>query len=255
MISLKTEKEIEKMRQGGKILAEILEKLRRAVKPGISTAKIELMARDLIKEKGAKPSFLGYKNSKHQKPFPTVLCLSLNEELVHTPSLPSRIIKEGNLVSIDCGVEYEGYFTDSALTFGIGKITPLAEKLIKVTKKSLALGIKKIKPGITWGDVAATMQKFIEKNGFAVVRALTGHGVGRKQHEEPSLPNFGEPGKGIRLEEGMTLAIEPMVNAGSYEIETLPDGWTIVTKDRGLSAHFEHTVAITKRGVQILTKL
>lgn len=242
------------MRKGGKILAEILEKLRKKVKPGVSTAKIELLARDLIKENGAQPAFLGYRDKYHQKPFPTALCISLNYELVHTPSLPSRIFKEGDLVSIDCGIKYQGLFTDMAITFGLGKISPLAKKLIKVTKKSLILGIKKIKVGLAWGDVAKTIQDFIEKNGFSVVRNLTGHGIGKKPHEEPALPNFGQPGQGVKLIEGMTLAIEPMVNAGSYEIETLPDGWTVVTKDRSLSAHFEQTIAITKKGVIILTQ-
>lgn len=255
MIIIKTEEEIKKMKKGGKILAEILKILKNKVKPGVSTAKIELLARDLIKEKGAEPAFLGYKNSKNQKPFPTVLCLSLNYELVHTPSLPSRIFKEGDIVTIDCGIKYQNLFTDAAITFGLGKISSLAKKLIKVTRESLDLGIKKIKPNIAWGDVAYTMQKFIEKNGFSVVRDLTGHGVGKKPHEDPPLPNFGQPGQGIKLEEGMTLAIEPMVNAGSYEIETLPDGWTIVTKDRSLCAHFEQTIAVTKKGAIILTKL
>jgi len=255
MIIIKTKEEIEKMRRGGKILAEILEKLKKATKPGVSTARIELLARDLIKEKKAKPAFLGYKDSRNQKPFPTVLCLSLNYELVHAPSLPSRIIREKDLVTIDCGVEYQGYFTDAAITFGVGKISPLAKKLIEVTKKSLDLGIRKIRPNIYWGDVANTIQKYIEKNGFSVVRDLTGHGVGRRLHEEPSLPNFGEPGRGIKIESGMTLAIEPMVNVGNHEVEILPDGWTIVTKDRNLCAHFEHTIVVGKRKTEILTKL
>ncbi len=255
MVIIKTEKEIEKMKKGGLILAEILEKLKKAAKPGFSTTRLELMARDLIKEKNAEPAFLGYQNKKNQKPFPTALCLSLNYELVHTPSFPNRILKEGDLVSIDCGIKYQGLFTDMAITFGLGKISPVAKKLIKVTRKSLELAIKKIKAGIFWGDVAETIQKFIEKNGFSVIRNLTGHGIGRKLHEEPSLPNFGQAGQGTKLEEGMTLAIEPMVAVGSYEIETLSDGWTVVTKDRSLCAHFENTVLVTKKGAIVLTKI
>jgi methionyl aminopeptidase len=250
---IKTKKEIEKMKKGGKILSEILKTLKREVKPGVSTKKIEFLARDLIKKFKAKPAFLGYKNEKHQKPFPTALCLSLNHELVHTPSLPERIIKDKDLVTIDCGIEFENYFTDSAISFGVGNISPLAKKLIKVTEKALYLAIKKIKPGIFWGDVASSIQKFVEKNGFSVVRDLTGHGVGRKLHEEPSLPNFGQPKTGIKLEENMTLAIEPMVTAGSHKIEILSDNWTVVTKDRSLSAHFEHTIAILKNKAEILT--
>lgn len=254
MIIIKTQEEIEKMKKGGKILAEILEKLKKATKPGFSTSRLELMARDLIKEKGAEPAFLGYQNKKYQKPFPTALCLSLNYELVHTPSFPSRIFKEGDLVSIDCGIKYQGLFTDMAITFGLGKISSLAKKIIKVTKKALEIGIKKIKPGIHLGDLSSTIQNFVEKNGFSVIRALTGHGVGKNLHEEPSIPNFGKAGQGIELKKGMTLAIEPMVSVGSYEIETLADGWTIVTKDQSLCAHFEQTVAVTKKGAAILTK-
>lgn len=255
MIIIKTPEEIKKMRVGGKILAQIVRKLQKETKPGISTEHIEMLARNLMERAGAKPAFLGYQNKKNQKPFPTTLCLSLNYELVHTPSLPSRMIKIGNLVTIDCGIEYQGLFTDMAITFGVGKISPLAKKLIKVTKKSLDLGIKKIKAGIYLGDVSATIQNFIEKNGFSVVRDLTGHGVGRKPHEEPAIPNFGQPGTGPKLEVGMTLAIEPMVNAGHYEIETLADGWTVIPKDKNLCAHFEHTVVIMKNKAEILTKL
>jgi len=254
MIIIKTSEEIEKMQKGGKILARILKRLEKETKPGISTADLEYLARDLIKKASGKPAFLGYQNKRHQRPFPTALCLSLNYELVHTPSLPSRIIKKGDLVTIDCGLEYKGYFTDSAITFGLGKISPLAKKLIKVTKKALDLGIKKIKAGIYLGDVSSVIQSFIEKNNFSVVRDLTGHGIGRKLHEEPSIPNFGQPGTGTKLEVGMTFALEPMVSAGSYEIETLSDGWTVVTKDRNLCAHAEHTVAVMKCGAIILTK-
>ncbi|MCX7778970.1 MAG: type I methionyl aminopeptidase [Patescibacteria group bacterium] len=254
MIILKTPDEIKKMRAGGKILAQIVRKLQKVTKPGISTGELENLALDLIKKAGAKPAFLGYRHKKNQKPFPTALCLSLNNELVHTPSLPSRIIKSGDLVTIDCGLEWQRFFTDMAITFGVGEISSLAKKLIWVTKKSLDLAIKKIKPGIFWGDIAFLIQNFIEKNGFSVVRHLTGHGVGKSVHEEPALPNFGRPATGPKLVVGMTLAIEPMVNAGRPEIETLSDGWTIVTKDRNLSAHFEHTIAITKKGVLILTQ-
>lgn len=254
MIIIKTFEEIRKMQKGGKILAQIVKKLQKETKAGISTQYLENLARHLIKKAGAKPAFLGYQNKKNQKPFPTALCLSLNSELVHTPSLPARIIKEGDLVTIDCGIEYQNYFTDMAITFGVKKINSLAKKLIKVTKKALILGIKKIRPGVYLGDISSTIQNFVEKNGFSVVRDLTGHGIGRKLHEDPRVPNFGQAGTGPKLEIGMTLAIEPMVNAGSEEIEILSDGWTIVTKDRKLCAHFEHTVAVTKRGFLILTK-
>jgi len=255
MITIKNKTEIEKMRKAGKILAEALIKLQKAAKPGFSTGRLEILARDLIRERNAWPAFLGYADKHHKKVFPTALCLSINHELVHAPAFPSRVFQEGDLVSIDCGVEYQKFFSDAAVSFTIGKPSLLAKKLIKVTKKALDLGIKKIKNGVFLGDVSSTIQKYIEKNGFSVVRDLVGHGIGRALHEEPSVPNFGKEGEGIKLKTGMTLAIEPMVSAGGAEIETLDDGWTIIIKDKSLSVHFEHTVVVGPRGAQILTKI
>lgn len=256
MIPIKNSQDIEKMRKAGKILAEILEKLKKASKPGFSSGRLEILARDLMREKKVKPAFLGYtdKREKRPRPFPTALCVSPNYELVHAPAFPSKVFREGDLISIDCGIIYDGFFADAAISFSVGKASPQAKKLIKVTKKALDIGISKIKNGIYLGDVSSAMQKFVEKNGFSVIRSLVGHGIGKNLHEEPAIPNFGNPGEGVILKRGMALAIEPMVAAGHYDVETLADGWTIATKDRSLAAHFEHTIIVGLRKAEILTK-
>jgi len=248
MVFIKTEKEIEIMRQGGKILAKILDELEKKIKPGTNTFFLNEFAENLAARFGAKPSFKGYKN------YPASLCVSVNSEVVH--GLPKqKILKEGDIVGLDFGLFYKGYYTDMAKTVGVGKISSLAKRLIFVTKKALDLGIAQVRPGNHVGDISFAIQNYVESNGFSVVRDLVGHGVGRKVHEPPQVPNFGEKGKGIKLEKGMTLAIEPMVNAGKPEVRLLPDGWTFVTCDGSLSCHFEHTVAVTNDGNEILTKI
>jgi methionyl aminopeptidase len=248
MILIKSDKEIQLMRRGGRILARILDELEKKTRPGVVTADLNNLAEDLAKKFGAKPSFKSYRN------YPASLCVSVNSEVVH--GLPKkRILREGDIVGLDFGLLYKGYYTDIARTVGVGKISSLARKLIFVTKKALDLGISQVKPGNHIGDIAFAIQNYVESKGFSVVRDLVGHGVGKKVHEPPQVPNFGKKGTGIKLEKGMTIAIEPMVNVGSHEVKILPDGWTFVTSDGGLSCHFEHTVAVTEDGFEILTKI
>lgn len=257
MIYIKTPEEIALIREGGKILAQILIDLSRTVKPGIKTIELDRLAESLVLKYGVVAAFKNYKpsfNSGDQDGYPASVCVSVNEEVVH--GIPgNRILAEGDIVSLDMGVLYKGYFTDAAITVGVGKISPIAQRLIDVTKKSLELGIAQAKIGNHLGDIGSAIQKYVEANGFSVVRDLVGHGVGKFIHEEPEIPNFGKPGTGLKIKEGMVLAFEPMVNAGTYKVKTLSDGWTFVTQDKKKSAHFEHTVAITKNGSEIMTKL
>lgn len=247
MIILKSPDEIEKMSQSCRIVAEILKALEQIVKAGISTKDIERFVEKTLEAKGAVPAFKGYRN------YPSSVCTSVNEQVVH--GIPSDVmLKEGDIISIDLGAYKNGFYGDGALTLPVGKVSPLAERLIDVTRKALMLGIEKVKPGNRVTDVSHAIQEHVEANGFSVVRSFVGHGIGRSLHEEPQVPNFGEPGHGPRLREGMTLAIEPMVNAGGYDVSVLDDGWTAVTSDGSLSAHWEHTVAVTRSGVRILTK-
>lgn len=238
-------------------MAEILKELGKAVKPGIKTIELDRLAESLVFKYGAKASFKNYRpsfNHEGQGGYPASVCVSVNEEVVH--GIPGdRILKEGDIVSLDMGILYKGYFTDAALTVGVGKISPVAEKLIAVTKKSLNLAIKETKIGNRLGDIGWAVQSYVEKNGFSVVRDLVGHGVGKFIHEDPEIPNYGKKGTGLEIEEGMILAFEPMVNAGGYKVKTLADGWTFATCDKSLSAHFEHTVAVAKNGAEVLTKL
>ncbi|MBU1131112.1 type I methionyl aminopeptidase [Patescibacteria group bacterium] len=248
-ITIKTPEEIKKLREGGKILAKVLRELEGAARPGVKTHELEDLAQKLIKEAGAKPSFLGY----GEPPYSAALCTSVNEEVVHC--IPSnREIKEGDLIGLDCGIWYKELCTDMAVTIPIGKVSAEVKKLIKVTRKALDIAINQIKPGNTIGDLGSAVQKYVEKNNFSVIRKLVGHGVGYQVHEPPRIPNFGEPGEGEILKEGMVLAIEPMVNVGSHDIEVRDNKWDIVTKDKSLSAHFEYTVVVTKNGCEILTK-
>lgn len=255
MIYLKSAEEIEKMRQGGKILAEILRKVSQEIKAGISAYEIDQIAEKLILESGGSPSFKGYRGGRGEKPFPTTLCVSIDNEVVHGPATKDKIIRNGSIVGLDIGMKYLGYFTDTAITVGVGKISQEARKLIKVTRASLELAISKVKPGVYLKEVSQTIQDYVEKNGFSVVRNLTGHGVGKFVHEDPKISNFvgNTAFDQIIIKEGMTLAIEPMVNAGYCQIKILNDGWTVVTADCKLSAHFEHTIAVTKKGAEILT--
>jgi len=265
MIIIKNEKEIEIMRQGGKILAGILKKIIAEVKPGVTTGSLEQIACDLIKTSGGRPAFKGYKSMHEAKAFPTALCVSINHELVHAPALPSRKLNSSDIVSLDLGMEHpfeqaniHGYYTDIAVTVAVGKVSKQVEKLISITKKSLALAINQVKPGNSLNDIGRAIQQFVEAKGLSVVRDLVGHGVGTAVHEEPQVPNYEVVEKNfnnIILRPGMTIAIEPMVNIGNYKVKSGKDGFTIATADNSLSAHFEHTVAVTKNGHEVLTKL
>ncbi|MFH2105277.1 MAG: type I methionyl aminopeptidase [Parcubacteria group bacterium] len=248
MIDIKTTEEIAKIRAGGQRLALVMEKLKQAVTPGITTQELDDLACQLADQHEAEPSFRGYNG------FPAGACISVNEELVH--GLPGeRVIKEGDNVGLDFGLLYQGFYTDMAVTVGVGRVARSVKKLMVVTAKSLQLGIAQVKPGNHLGDISAAVQKYAESKGFGVIRNLTGHGVGRKVHESPQIPNFGNPGDGPELKEGMVLALEPMLSAGHHETELAADGWTFRMKDGSLAAHFEHTVAVTEEGCEILTRL
>lgn len=252
MISIKSPQEIEVLRDGGRKLAQILNMVLEQARSGVRAEDLDRLAEEMIKKAGGRPAFKGHGG------FPGTLCISANEAVVHGVPNRKMIFKEGDLVGIDIGMQWpadKGLYTDMARTIGVGKISAEAKKLIGVTKEAFKRGIKVIKPGARVGDIGWAVQEYVEKNGFSVVRSLSGHGVGHKVHEDPKVPNFGAKGTGEILEEGMVLAIEPMVCAGSYELETLSDGWTAVTKDRSLTAHFENTVAVTDRGVEILTDI
>jgi methionyl aminopeptidase len=248
MIILKSREEIEKMAQSCLIVAKTFEYLSDKVKPGITTKEIERLADAYIRGNNAVPAFKGYRG------FPASLCTSLNNEVIH--GIPSdRILKEGDILGIDIGVKKDGYYGDGAFTFPIGKINSDVEKLLKVTEEALYLGIEKAVPGNRVSDISHAIQTHVEANGFSVVRAFVGHGIGRELHEDPQIPNFGLPNRGPRLKSGMTLAIETMVNQGRYEVLILDDGWTAVTIDGKLSAHFEHTILVTDGRPVILTKI
>ncbi|WP_066640454.1 type I methionyl aminopeptidase [Desulfolucanica intricata] len=248
MITCKSEKELKYMRDAGKIVAQTHAELAKATRPGITTKELDRIAEDFIVKSGAKPAFKGLYG------FPATICSSINEEVVHgIPGL--RKLENGDIISIDIGTEINGYFGDSATTIPVGTVSEDALQLIKVTEESLYAGIAKALEGNRLSDISHAVQTYVESRGYSVVRDYVGHGIGSSMHEEPQVPNFGKPGRGPRLKAGMTLAIEPMVNLGTYEVRTLPDNWTVVTKDRKLSAHFEHTIAITDSEPEILTKL
>lgn len=247
MIRIYKENEIEILRRGGKILAKIVEELKKRVKPGITTKYLDEVSEDLILKYGAEPSFKGFNK------YPAALCASINEEIVH--AVPSdRRLKQGDILSLDLGVRFEGYCTDMAVTISIGKIDKEKNKLIKVTKQALKIGISQAKPGNHLEDIGYEIQKYAEKHGFNIVRELAGHGVGKKVHEEPQILNYGKKGTGPELVEGMVLALEPMLTVGDWSIKKTKDGHCYKTADNSLSCHFEHTIAITKKGPEILTK-
>lgn len=237
------------MRRAGSVVAQILLEISDLVKPGATTADLDLFAQTRTKELGAKPAFKGYHG------FPATLCVSVNEEVVHGIPSKKRILKDGDIVGIDFGVILDGWFGDSARTFPVGKVSHEAEKLLEITEKSLYLGIEQARPGNHLFDIGHAVQNFVESHGYSVVREFVGHGIGKSLHEDPQVPNFGIRGKGMLLKPGMVLAIEPMINAGKPEVRVLSDGWTAVTVDKALSAHFEHTVAITEKGPEILTRV
>lgn len=249
MIVLKSKRELELMREACQISAEALMVAGEAVKPGVSTKEIDRIAYNLIKKRGATPNFLGLYD------FPATACISINNEVIHGIPKADRIIQEGDIVSIDLGAEKNGYNGDNAATFVAGTCSPEAKRLIDTTRESLYKGIEQAVYGNRIGDIGHAIQSYCEQRGYGVVRDFVGHGVGRKLHEDPSVPNFGHEGRGIRLLPGMTLAIEPMINQGTYRVKQLSDGWTIVTADGKLAAHFEHTVAITPDGPVIMTKV
>ncbi|MFZ0629697.1 MAG: type I methionyl aminopeptidase [Acidobacteriaceae bacterium] len=248
-VTIRTPQEIEKMRRSGQVVREVLEHVRKAVKPGSSTLDLEQAAAEKIRELGATPAFKGYHG------YPCVLCTSINNEVVHGIPSGERKLRDGDLVSIDTGVVLNGYYGDSAITVAVGnQIGAKARKLLDVTAASLESAIREVKPGATLGDVGAAVQETVEAEGFSIVRDFVGHGIGTKLHEDPQVPNFGERGHGMALKAGMVLAIEPMVNAGRPGVQVLKDGWTAVTEDGSWSAHFEHTVAVTKDGALVLTQ-
>ena len=248
MIQLKSQREIEIMAQGGRILADTMKLMEQSVKPGITTAALDAIAEDFIRSHpGAVPSFKGLYN------FPASICSSINNEIVHGIPSKKRTLVEGDLVSIDVGVHFEGYHTDSATTVAVGKVSEESQRLLDVTREALDAGVKVARAGNHLGDIGAAVQEIVEKAGFSVVRDLVGHGIGTGFHEEPQVPNYGKAKRGIRLAPGLTIAIEPMVNIGKPGIRTMPDKWTVVTLDGTRSAHFEHTVAITEGGPRILT--
>ncbi|MBQ4515929.1 MAG: type I methionyl aminopeptidase [Clostridia bacterium] len=248
MIRVKSEHEIEKMRSAGRIVAETFEMLSETIKPGVTTKELNALADEFIKKNKATCSFYRYNG------YPASICTSVNEQVVHGIPSGSVALKAGDIVSIDIGACYEGYHGDAARTFAVGTISSEAQKLIDVTKQSFFEGMSKAIPGNRIGDIANAVQSYVESNGFSVVRALVGHGVGAELHEAPEVPNFGTAGRGVRLVSGMTIAIEPMVNMGTYHVNTLSDGWTVVTADKKLSAHYENSVVVTAKGPEILTK-
>lgn len=244
----KDSRELEKMYRAGQIVWNALNELQKRVKPGVTTKELDDFAESYTAENHAKPAFKGYMG------YPCSLCTSINHEIVHGIPSRKRILKEGDILSMDFGVELDSYFGDAALTVPVGKIAPEREKLLRVTRESLDHAIEKVRPGNRLSDISAAVQDWVESNGFSVVRDFVGHGIGTKMHEEPQLPNYGEPGHGPRLLEGMVLAIEPMVNSGKPGARVLADKWTAVTADGSDSAHFEHTVAVTADGPWILTR-
>ena len=255
MIFLKSRQEIELMRTANRIVSEILMELREQVVPGISTGEVDKISAELIKKKGARSAFKGYQIRSGVPPFPATICISLNNEVVHGIPSPQRTIREGDVVSLDFGVIYKDFYGDAAITFFLGNPNDEVQRLIQATAEALEAGIEQSQVGNRIGDISAAVQERVEKEGFAVVREFVGHGVGRRLHEDPPVPNYGVRERGMRLREGMVLALEPMVNTGGPEVMMKNDGWTAVTKDGSLSAHFEHSVAITEKGPVVLSRL
>ena len=252
MIVIKSPSEIALMRQAGRIVALALQAVRDRIAPGVTTAELDAVAEDVIRAHGAVPTFLGYTPQPGQMPFPATITASVNEELVH--GIPgSRKLRDGDIISIDCGATYKGFVGDAAFSAPVGRVSPSAQRLMEVTEQALHVGIGMMRSGNRTGDVSFAIQNFVEKQGYSVVREYTGHGVGRSMHEPPQVPNYGRPGRGPELRPGMTIALEPMVNLGKPATRVLPDQWTVATRDGKLCAHSEHTIAVTKDGPMILT--
>ncbi|MFA6322422.1 MAG: type I methionyl aminopeptidase [Candidatus Buchananbacteria bacterium] len=257
MVTIKKSEEIVVLRQGGRILAQVLQQLVMAAQPGVTTLALDQLAEKLILEAGGLPAFKNYRGHADEDPFPSTICASVNTQLVHTAA-SDYVLKNGDILSIDIGMKYPakdpGYFTDMTTTIPIGSVSPIARKVIRVTKKSLDIGLAQIKEGNYISDIGRAIQQYVESEGFSVVRELVGHGVGYAVHEDPRIPNYYDKrNDDVQLKEGMVLAIEPMVNVGHYAIKTAPDGWAVVTADDSLCAHFEHTIVVTKKGCEIIT--
>jgi len=249
MTPIKTLQEIAIMREGGRILARIMDELIVQVRPGVSTAQLDKIAEGKILKAGAKPAFKDYQG------FPATLCASVNEEVVHAIPSPEKILKEGDIITLDLGLIYKGYYADMARTVPVGEIKKETARLVRVTREALELGIKKARPGATVGDVGNTIQRFVEEHGYGIVRELCGHGIGKELHEEPQVLNYGSRHTGVELKEGMVICIEPMVTMGDWNVKRAKDGQTYLTRDGSLSAHFEDTIAITANGSEVLTRL
>lgn len=248
MIIIKTYEEIEKIRRSCLIVAELLKEMEKIIEPGITTKELDIFAENFIRKKKAIPAFKGYRD------YPATICASINDVIVH--GIPDKTkLKKGDIIGIDVGVLLDGYYGDCAATFPVGEINERNKQLLKITKEALYKGIEKAKLNNRIGDISFAIQSYVEKQGFNVIREFVGHGIGKNLHEEPKIPNFGEPGKGPKIVDGMVLAIEPMVCTGNFEVEIMSDGWTARTKDRSYSAHFEHTIAITSAGTIVLTEL
>src|SRR5437764_7008631 len=247
MIVCRSAAELHRLRDANQLVGRVLQQVREAVAPGVTTAELDALAEREIRAAGAVPAFKGYKG------YPASICASVNEQVVHGIPSSSHVLRDGDIISIDLGAKLDGFYGDSAVTVGVGKITATAVELLRVTEESLWKGIDAVRPGARVSDIGHAVQQHVEKFGFSVVREFVGHGIGVELHEEPQIPNYGEPGRGPRLAEGMVLAIEPMVNAGGAAVKVLHDGWTAVTEDRSLSAHFEHTVAVMPDGVEVLS--
>ncbi|NQU43295.1 type I methionyl aminopeptidase [bacterium] len=246
---IKSREELDIMRDAGRKLARVREELAKAVGPGITTLDLDRQAREMIEDMGARPAFLGYRG------YPATICASVNEEVVHGIPSAGRKLNEGDLISLDVGLIHEGFYSDTAITVAVGQVTPEIERLIGTTREALKAGIEAARAGNRLGDVSAAIQNQVESSGFSVVREYTGHGIGREMHEEPRIKNYGRPDSGLRLRAGMVLALEPMVNIGVWNTRVLDDEWTVVTADGKPSAHFEHTIAVTENGAEILTKV
>jgi methionyl aminopeptidase len=243
---IKTGKEIRLMKEAGKIHKKIIEKVIKNVKVGVSTWELNKIAEDMCRKQDVQPAFKGYGG------FPAALCVAINHEVVHGVPSKEIILREGDIIGMDFGIKYNGLYTDAAITLPVGKVSPEVQKLLDVTKEALKIGVEKVQEGVFTGDIGAAIQKYVESNGFSVVRDCIGHGVGRHLHEPPEVPNYGNAGEGTILKENMTIAIEPIVNMGDFKVKTLKDHWTIVTKDGQRSAHFEHTVVVKKGGYEII---
>jgi methionyl aminopeptidase len=254
-IVIKSEREIALMRRAGQIVAKVLEAIREQVRPGITTGELDELAERIIRAEGGIPSFKGYDGGSDRTPFPATICASVDNEVVHGIPSRQRVLEEGQILSVDVGAIYQGYHGDAAITVPVGKVSDLARRLMEVTEGALYAGIAAARAGNRLGDISHAIQSYVESRGFSVVREYTGHGIGREMHEGLQVLNFGEPGRGVRLRAGMTLALEPMVNVGDWRTRVLADGWTVVTYDGSLSAHFEHTIVVRDGEAEILTRL